>query len=390
MIHFQYHAPTQVIFGQDSYLQAPRLIQEAGASRILVHYGRRSVIRSGLLSQMLSALQDAGIPYETLGGVRPNPRLSLVHEGISLIKEKQIDFILAIGGGSVIDSAKAIAYGACNEGEIWDYYMKRKQVKGALPVGCIATAAAAGSEMSNSSVITREEDLCKRGRNTPLNFPKFSILNPEFTYTLPPFQTACGVVDIMAHMMERYFTRVTHVELIDRMTEGALKTVVGNAPIVMHEPENYDARAEIMWAGCLAHNTLFQTGRVGDWASHKLEHELSALYDIAHGAGLAIVFPAWMKYALAHGGEAKLAQFAVRVFDVPVSGDDAADAAEGIRRLEAFYRSLGLTTTLTENGIGDTDFGRMAERAVALAGGTLGQFVPLKAADCEAIYRLAL
>ena len=244
--------------------------------------------------------------------------------------------------------------------------------------------------MSNSSVITREEDLCKRGRNTPLNFPKFSILNPEFTYTLPPFQTACGVVDIMAHMMERYFTRVTHVELIDRMTEGALKTVVGNAPIVMHEPENYDARAEIMWAGCLAQNTLFQTGRVGDWASHKLEHELSALYDIAHGAGLAIVFPAWMKYALAHGGEAKLAQFAVRVFDVPVSGDDAADAAEGIRRLEAFYRSLGLTTTLTENGIGDTDFGRMAERAVALAGGTLGQFVPLKAADCEAIYRLAL
>ena len=298
--------------------------------------------------------------------------------------------VLAVGGGSAIDTAKAVANGACYDGDVWDLFDGKGRNTEVLPLGTVVTIPAAGSEMSDSCVITREEDLCKRGRNTPLNFPKFSILNPEFTYTLPPFQTACGVVDIMAHMMERYFTRVTHVELIDRMTEGALKTVVGNAPIVMHEPENYDARAEIMWAGCLAHNTLLQTGRIGDWASHKLEHELSALYDIAHGAGLAIVFPAWMKYALAHGGEAKLAQFAVRVFDVPVSGDDAADAAEGIRRLEAFYRSLGLTTTLTENGIGDTDFGRMAERAVAMAGGTLGQFVPLKAADCEAIYRLAL
>ena len=313
-----------------------------------------------------------------------------MREGIRLCHEHDIQLVLAVGGGSAIDTAKAVANGACYDGDVWDLFDGKGRNTEVLPLGTVVTIPAAGSEMSDSCVITREEDLCKRGRNTPLNFPKFSILNPEFTYTLPPFQTACGVVDIMAHMMERYFTRVTHVELIDRMTEGALKTVVGNAPIVMHEPENYDARAEIMWAGCLAHNTLLQTGRIGDWASHKLEHELSALYDIAHGAGLAIVFPAWMKYALAHGGEAKLAQFAVRVFDVPISGDDAADAAEGIRRLEAFYRSLGLTTTLTKNGIGDTDFGRMAERAVALAGGTLGQFVPLKVADCEAIYRLAL
>ena len=390
MNDFVFQAPTKVVFGKGVENQVGQLCKEQGATKVLVHFGGQSAKKSGLLDRVYASLDAAGIPYVSLGGVKPNPRLSLVYEGIELCKKEGVDFLLAVGGGSVIDSCKCIGYGVANEGDVWDFYSTDRRPAACLPIGTVLTIAAAGSEMSNSSVITREEDLCKRGRNTPLNFPKFSILNPEFTYTLPPFQTACGVVDIMAHMMERYFTRVTHVELIDRMTEGALKTVVGNAPIVMHEPENYDARAEIMWAGCLAHNTLFQTGRVGDWASHKLEHELSALYDIAHGAGLAIVFPAWMKYALAHGGEAKLAQFAVRVFDVPVSGDDAADAAEGIRRLEAFYRSLGLTTTLTENGIGDTDFGRMAERAVAMAGGTLGQFVPLKPADCEAIYRLAL
>ena len=232
-------------------------------------------------------------------------------------------------------------------------------------------------------------DRCKCGRNTPLNIPKFAILNPEYTYTLPPFQTACGCVDIMAHMMERYFTQTEHVELIDRMTEGALRTVVGNAAIVMQEPDNYDARAEIMWAGCLAHNTLFQTGRVGDWASHKLEHELSALYDIAHGAGLAIVFPAWMKYVLPRGGAKKLAQFAVRVFDVPEDfGTEEDIASEGIARLEKFYRSLGLATTLHEVGIDDRDFVRMAEHCVALMGGTVGAFVPLGVEDCVEIYRL--
>ena len=387
MIDFMFQNPTKIYFGKNALNS---LHDEAAhwGERVLLVYGGGSIKRTGVYDQVMAQL--AGTQVWELGGVQPNPRLSLVREGIRLCHEHDIQLVLAVGGGSAIDTAKAIANGACYDGDVWDLFDGKGENTEVLPLGTVVTIPAAGSEMSNSSVITREEDLCKRGRNTPLNFPKFSILNPEFTYTLPPFQTACGVVDIMAHMMERYFTRVTHVELIDRMTEGALKTVVGNAPIVMHEPENYDARAEIMWAGCLAHNTLFQTGRVGDWASHKLEHELSALYDIAHGAGLAIVFPAWMKYALAHGGEAKLAQFAVRVFDVPVSGDDAADAAEGIRRLEAFYRSLGLTTTLTENGIGDTDFGRMAERAVALAGGTLGQFVPLKAADCEAIYRLAL
>lgn len=387
MIDFVFQNPTKILFGKNAL---NGLHDEAvrWSERVLLVYGGGSIKRTGVYDQVMAQL--AGLQVWELGGVQPNPRLSLVREGIALCREQGIQLVLAVGGGSAIDTAKAIANGVCYDGDVWDLFDGKGKNTEVLPLGTVVTIPAAGSEMSDSCVITREEDLCKRGRNTPLNFPKFSILNPEFTYTLPPFQTACGVVDIMAHMMERYFTRVTHVELIDRMTEGALKTVVNNAPIVMQDPENYDARAEIMWAGCLAHNTLLQTGRVGDWASHKLEHELSALYDIAHGAGLAIVFPAWMKYALAHGGEAKLAQFGRRVFDVPDSGDDAADAAEGIRRLEAFYRSLGLTTTLTENGIGDTDFGRMAERAAAMAGGVLGQFVPLKAADCEAIYRLAL
>ena len=387
MIDFVFQNPTKIYFGKSAL---SNLKSEAAhwGERVLLVYGGGSIKRTGVYDQVMAQL--AGTQVWELGGVQPNPRLSLVREGIRLCHEHDIQLVLAVGGGSAIDTAKAVANGACYDGDVWDLFDGKGRNTEVLPLGTVVTIPAAGSEMSDSCVITREEDLCKRGRNTPLNFPKFSILNPEFTYTLPPFQTACGAVDIMAHMMERYFTRVTHVELIDRMTEGALKTVVNNAPIVMQDPENYDARAEIMWAGCLAHNTLFQTGRVGDWASHKLEHELSALYDIAHGAGLAIVFPAWMKYALAHGGEAKLAQFGRRVFDVPDSGDDAADAAEGIRRLEAFYRALGLTTTLSENGIGDTDFGRMAERAVAMAGGTLGQFVPLKPADCEAIYRLAL
>lgn len=387
MIDFAFHNPTKIFFGKTSLTH---LHDEAAryGSRVLLVYGGGSIKRTGVYDQVMAQL--AGMQVWELGGVQPNPRLSLVRDGIALCREHAIELVLAVGGGSAIDTAKAVANGACYDGDVWDLFDGKGRNTEVLPLGTVVTIPAAGSEMSDSCVITREEDLCKRGRNTPLNFPKFSILNPEFTYTLPPFQTACGAVDIMAHMMERYFTRVTHVELIDRMTEGALKTVVNNAPIVMREPENYDARAEIMWAGCLAHNTLFQTGRVGDWASHKLEHELSALYDIAHGAGLAIVFPAWMKYALAHGGEAKLAQFGRRVFDVSDSGDDATDAAEGIRRLEAFYRALGLTTTLRENGIGDADFGRMAGRAVAMAGGTLGQFVPLKAADCEAIYRLAL
>lgn len=390
MIDFTFHNPTRIHFGRNALSHLAEEVKLYG-TKVLLVYGGGSIKRLGLYDQVMAILSDCGAQVWEVAGVQPNPRLSLVYKGIDLCREHGVELVLAVGGGSAIDTAKAIANGACYDGDAWDLFTGKGSNKEVLPLGTIVTLPAAGSEMSNSSVITREEDQCKRGRNTVLNFPKFSILNPEYTYTLPSFQTACGVVDIMAHMMERYFTQVENVELTDRMTEGALRTVMNNAPIALAEPENYDARAEIMWTGCLAHNTLFQTGREGDWASHKLEHELSALYDIAHGAGLAIVFPAWMKYVLPRGGEKKLAQFAVRVLDVPEDfGTPAEIATEGIHRLEMFYRSLGLTTTLTENGIGTQDFDRMAERCCAMMGGATGVFVRLLPEDCKAIYELAL
>jgi len=390
MIDFTFENPTRIHFGKDSLKHLAEEVRRYG-NRILLVYGGGSIKRIGLYDQVMAILNAENAQVWEVSGVQPNPRLSLVYKGIGLCREHQIQLVLAVGGGSAIDTAKAIVNGACYNGDVWDLFTGKGSNTDVLPLGTIVTIPAAGSEMSNSSVITREEDQCKCGRNTPLNFPKFSILNPEYTYSLPPYQTACGIVDIMAHMMERYFTQVENVELTDRMTEGALRTMINNAPIVFEKPEDYDARAEIMWTGCLAHNTLFQTGRIGDWASHKIEHELSALYDIAHGAGLAIVFPAWMKYVLPHGGAKKLAQFAVRVFDVPEDFGTAEEiAAEGIARLEAFYHSIGLRTTLKENDIGDKDFDRMAERAVRLAGGKLGFFLPLKAEDVKAIYQLAL
>ena len=390
MIDFIFCNPTRIHFGKTALSHLTEEVERYG-KRVLLVYGGGSIKRIGLYDQVMQLLEAAGAQVWELGGIVPNPRLEPVRKGIALCKEHQVELVLAVGGGSAIDTAKAIVNGACYDGDVWDLFTRKGANTEVLPLGTIVTIPAAGSEMSASCVITREEDLCKRGRNTPLNFPKFSILNPEYTFTLPPFQTACGVVDIMAHMMERYFTQVENVELTDRLIEGAMRTVMNSAPIALAEPENYAARAEIMWTGCLAHNTLLETGRIGDWASHKLEHELSALYDIAHGAGLAIVFPAWMKYVLTRGGAGKLRQFAVRIMDVPQNfGTDEAIALEGIARLEAFYRSLGLFTTLHENGIGTQDLDRMAKRCAEMMGGTVGFFVPLTAVDCRAIYELAL
>lgn len=390
MIDFTFQNPTKIIFGKDSLSHLGEEVSRYG-TKVLLVYGGGSIKRIGLYDQVMSILNGLGASVWEISGVQPNPRLELVRQGIVICREQGVELVLAVGGGSAIDTAKAIANGACYDGDVWDLFTGEGTNTEVLPLGTILTLPAAGSEMSDSSVITRESDLCKRGRNTPLNFPKFSILNPEYSYTLPPFQTACGVVDIMAHMMERYFTTVENVELIDRMTEGAILTVMNNAPLALNNPTDYNARAEIMWAGCLAHNTLFQTGRVGDWVSHKLEHELSALYDMAHGAGLAIMFPAWMKYVLPRGGAKKLAQFATRVLNVPEDfGSTEAIATEGIARLEKFYRSLGLSTTLSENKIDDKDFERMAERAVQLAGGKVGNFYPIYAADALEIYKLAL
>lgn len=390
MIDFAFQNPTKIYFGRKALSNLSTEVQKYG-KRILLVYGGGSIKRSGLYDRIMEILNGIGVQVWELGGVQPNPRLSLVYTGIEMCREHDVQLVLAVGGGSAIDTGKAIVNGVCYDGDVWDLFTGKGSISEVLPLGTIVTIPAAGSEMSSSCVITREEDQCKKGRNVPLNFPKFSILNPEYSFTLPRYHVACGIVDIMAHMMERYFTQVENVELIDRMTEAALITVIHNAPVTLAEPTNYDARAEITWAGSLAHNTLLQTGRIGDWASHKLEHELSALYDIAHGAGLAIVFPAWMKYTLPRGGAKKLAQFATRVFGVPEDfGSEEEIAAEGIRRLEDFYRSLDMPVRLSEIHIDDRDFDRMAERCAAMVGGTVGAFVPLKAADCRKIYELAL
>lgn len=390
MIDFAFQNPTKIYFGRKALSNLSTEVQKYG-KRILLVYGGGSIKRSGLYDRIMEILNGIGVQVWELGGVQPNPRLSLVYTGIEMCREHDVQLVLAVGGGSAIDTGKAIVNGVCYDGDVWDLFTGKGSISEVLPLGTIVTIPAAGSEMSSSCVITREEDQCKKGRNVPLNFPKFSILNPEDSFTLPRYHVACGIADIMAHMMERYFTQVENVELIDRMTEAALITVIHNAPVTLAEPTNYDARAEITWAGSLAHNTLLQTGRIGDWASHKLEHELSALYDIAHGAGLAIVFPAWMKYTLPRGGAKKLAQFATRVFGVPEDfGSEEEIAAEGIRRLEDFYRSLDMPVRLSEIHIDDLDFDRMAERCAAMVGGTVGAFVPLKAADCRKIYELAL
>ncbi len=390
MKNFMFQNPTRIHFGKNALAHLSGEVARYG-QRVLLVYGGGSIKRTGVYDAVLDKLKEASAQLWELSGVQPNPRLSLVREGIALCRENGIQLVLAVGGGSAIDTAKAIVNGVCYDGDVWDLYEGKGRNETSLPLGVVLTIPAAGSEMSNSSVITREEDWCKRGRSAYTNFPTFSILDPEYSFTLPPYQTACGIVDIMAHMMERYFTMEEHVELTDRLIEGALVTVINNAPIVMEKPDDYDARAEITWAGALAHNTLLDTGRVGDWASHKLEHELSALYDIAHGAGLAVVFPAWMKYVLPRGGEKKLAQFAMRVFAVPAGfGTQAAIAAEGIRRLEAFYHSLGLVTTLHEMDIDQSRIPEMAARAVGMAGGLLGGFVPLTVEMAEEIYRLAV
>lgn len=390
MIDFAFHNPTKIYFGRQSLTYLSQEVLKYG-KRILLVYGGGSIKRLGLYDRIMEILRSIDADVWELGGVKPNPRLSLVREGIEICREHDIQLVLAVGGGSAIDTGKAIVNGVGYDGDVWDLFTGKGSVKEVLPLGTVVTIPAAGSEMSSSCVITREEDQCKKGRNVPLNFPKFSILNPEDSFSLPPYQVACGIVDIMAHMMERYFTQVEHVELIDCMTEGALTTVIHNAPITLIQPDNYDARAEITWAGSLAHNTLLQTGRIGDWASHKLEHELSALYDIAHGAGLAIIFPAWMKYVLHRGGAKKLAQFATRVFDVPEDlGTEQEIAAEGIARLERFYSSLNMPTRLHELNIDARDFARMAQRCADMMGGTVGAFVPLKSDDCRAIYELAM
>lgn len=388
MIDFTYTSPTEIVFGRDCHKQIGERLK-ALSGKVMLHYGGSSIKRSGLYDEITASLREAGLPFVELGGVQPNPRLRLVRQGIELCRAEGVDLILAVGGGSVIDSAKAISLGAPFEGDVWDIYLGKIQPETRLPVATVLTIPAAGSESSPSSVITNEEGWLKRGYTNQIIRPVLSFLNPALCMTLPEAQIRYGASDIMAHLMERYFTNTIHVDLSDRLLEGALRTMLLKLPAVLADRSDYDTWAEIMWTGTVAHNGVLGMGREEDWASHGIEHELSALYDIAHGAGLSIVFPAWMKYVYKRNVQ-RFVQFAVRVFGVDLAFDDPeAIALEGIRRLEDFYRSVGLPVRLSEVGIDGSRISEMAEKA-AFRGGRLGHFVSLSAQDIEKIYRLAL
>jgi len=385
--NFEYCNKTRIIFGKGTEEKTGSETAKY-AKRILLHHSGGSAVRSGLIDKIKDSLKKAGVEWEELTGILPNPRLSLVNKGIEIVKSKNLEMILAVGGGSAIDSAKAIAVGAANEGDVWDFFDRKKTTDKALPVGTVLTIPAAGSESSVSCVITNEAGPWKRGINFQCIRPTFSIMNPELTYTLPPYQTACGVVDMLAHIMERYFTKEPNVELTDELCEGAMRTIIRNARKIFNGGENnYDARAEIMWAGALAHNGLLDTGRIGDWASHALDHELSALFDLAHGAGLAIIFPAWLRYNIKENTP-RLARFAAKVWGVDGAFYDYEQAAmEGIFRMENFYRSIGMPIRFADANIDPARIGEMAKRVVHF--GPIGNYRKLDEKDAQAIYTLA-
>lgn len=384
MENFTYKNSTEIIFGKGTEYLTGKKIKQFN-SKVLLHYGMGSIKKNGLYQTIVSSLKEQGICFTELPGVEPNPRLSLVREGIRICKEEEIGFILAVGGGSVIDSAKAIAVGARYEGDIWELFVKPQPVQACLPIGVVLTIPAAGSETSQSLVITNEDGMYKRSYKSPLVRPQFAIMNPELTYSLPFFQTACGISDMLAHIMERYFTTVKHVDVSDRMCEALMRSIMVNAQNVKATPESYDARAEIMWAGTIAHCDILGLGRIGDWASHDIEHELSAIYDIAHGAGLSVIFPAWMKYQY-KVDITRFLQFAVRVMNVDMAfGEPEVIILESIRRLETFYQTLGLPIRLHELQIDSSRFDEMAEKAAPV-----GHFRTLQAEDIKAIYQLAL
>ncbi len=387
MENFRFSMPTRIIFGKNTEREVGTETRRIG-SRVLLHYGSERIRSSGLFAEVTGLLEAAGVGYEALGGVKPNPRLSLVEEGIRICRERKLDGILAVGGGSVIDSAKAIGVGVPYRGDAWDFFSGKAVPEETLPVGVVLTIPAAGSEASKSAVVTNEEGSFKLSLNVDLIKPKFAIMNPELTYSLPPFQTAAGAADIMSHVIERYFTNVDHVDLTDRLCEATLKTVIHNVPIALAEPRDYDARAEIMWAGAIAHNDLLSTGRVGDWATHQIEHEVSALYDVTHGAGLAALFPAWMQLTCAHDLK-RYVQFAARVWGVEEDyREPEITAREGIARLKAYWKSIGLPASLPELGVPSDRIEEMAERAVS-NGRKVGNFVPIHKREALEILRLA-
>lgn len=390
MLNFEYCSPTYFVFGKDTETRAGELVDDFGGSKVLLHFGGASAERSGLLDRVRDSLKAADIEYVELGGVVPNPRLDLVQRGIEMCREEDIDFILAVGGGSVIDSAKAIAVGVPYDGDVWDFFDDKADAEEALPVGTVLTLPATGSEASEASVITNTAEGKKHGYSSELIKPVFSIMNPELTYTLPPYQTACGVVDMLAHILERYLTNTEGVGLTDRLAEATMKTIIDYAPVVLVDPENYEARANIMWAGTVAHNDSLGLDREQDWSSHAIEHELSALYDVAHGAGLAVVFPAFMKYTLDKHVN-RYAQLAQRVWNFDLNFNNPKETAiKGIAAFENFFRSIGMPTTFEELGAREDDIEYLAGHVRMKEDGKLGNFEPLDTEDIVEVYRLCL
>jgi alcohol dehydrogenase len=384
--NFRFHNSTEIIFGKETENSVGREIKKY-ADAVLLHYGGDTIKKIGLYDKVIRSLKNEGIKYFELSGVRPNPTLAKIYEGIKICRDNDIKFILAIGGGSVIDSAKTIALGVSFDGDVWDFFMGKAKPKDAIALGVILTVPAAGSESSVVTVIKNEETMMKKGLHCHLMLPKFAILNPELTFSISAFQTACGAADIMAHVMERYFTQTKKADLTDRLCEGTMRCVIENTPIVLANPKDYDSRAEIMWASTMAHNGILGAGRVEDWGSHKLGHELGAVYGVAHGASLAVMFPAWMKYVYKYNIK-RFVQFAARVWGIdPCFGTDEEVALKGIDSLIKFYSKMGLPVTLKELGITDDRFVEMAEKE--LQWGPIGNFIKLGREDIVNIYKIA-
>ncbi len=393
MKDFLYYAPTQVVFGKKSEEQVASLVKQFGGTKVLVHYGGKSAVRSGLLDKITTLLREGDVPFVTLGGVVPNPRLSLVHEGIQLCQKEGVDFVLAVGGGSVIDSSKAIAMGVANpDVEVWDYYLGKAQLTKALPVASVLTIPAAGSEMSEATVVTNEDGDVKLGYSNDILRPKFAIMNPERTFTLPAYQTAAGVTDMMMHTMERYFTKDDDMDLTTDIAEAVLRRMKTAVFDVLKNPEDYRQRAQIMWGGSVAHWGLTGCGVQDDWATHQLEHELSGMFDVTHGAGLAAMWPSWARYVM-HENLSRFVRFAVNVMDVPNDfTDPEATALKGIEAMECFYHAIGMPINIKEligRDITDDEIKEMTRKCSRDYQATCGALKTLKAEDMEAIYKMA-
>lgn len=389
MLNFEFFLPTHFVFGKDAECQAGAKIKALGGTHVLIHYGSGSAVKSGLIGRVEKSLLDAGLQVEKLGGVQPNPRDDLVYQGIHLARQTGVDFILAVGGGSAIDSGKAIALGVPYEGDFWDFYSGKATPEKCLPVGVVLTIAAAGSESSNSSVIMQAATKTKRGLNVEIQRPCLALMNPQLTCTLPAYQTACGATDIMAHILERYFTNTPSVDVTDRLCEALLLTVIAAAPKAIANPQDYEARAQLMWASTLAHNNTCGVGREQDWASHQIEHELSGLYDVAHGAGLAVVMPAWMRYTVGHQTQ-RFCQLATRVWGCQMDYEHPENTAmEGIQRFEQFLRDIGMPVTFKELGAKGQDIPFLAQHTKRTNGEKCGFFVPLDTQQIEDVLRIA-